>query len=294
MKAVSVTYAFGTGSDQHSMTKKKGDTIMKRSALVLTLAALLCAFTSCGSRSTDDTDASPVAMSSTKAVSEKTETAAPKETKKNEEESTVSTEAVTASEHSTAAVNTAESVTEQASQNETAPFAGTAFKRGTVNGNVYTSEYAGFRFTAPEGAQFYDEEQIERANTTPLLYMSEEEKSRFMTGTLDTSVRYTDLGGDVSIWYYDTKLRYPETPDISAEDFIQKEFFEADYEIRPKDMEGPEKVTVGGMDYVRFSWTSLGHPYCMYVRRIDDDFIVKIDAAEDAIGDIESRITAIE
>ena len=262
---------------------------MKKFTLIITLAALLCFFTSCSVKNSDDKNANHVAVAATKAVSEKTEgiADAPKE---NDEETFTGNEVVTASlQDSTNGTNV--STLQDNTQYENDPVAGTAFKRGVVNGNVYTSEYAGFKFTAPQDAIFYDEEQIKRANTTPLEYMSEEEKIFFKTGFLDASVRYSDFGGYVSIWYYNTKLRYPDTPDISAEEFIQKEFFESDYQIRPKDMVGPEKVTVGGNEYMRFSYTSLEHPYCMYVRRIDDDFIVKIDASEDTIDDIERRIT---
>ena len=64
------------------------------------------------------------------------------------------------------------------------------FKSSAVNGNVYTSEYAGIKITLPEDANFLDVDNLHTHYIMPTRFMSEDEKSFYMTGELDASACY--------------------------------------------------------------------------------------------------------
>ena len=111
---------------------------MKKAALFTALLLTLCSFTACG----DDTSSEKSDKSNSSSSTE--ETTAEKET---EAETTEADEE-----------NTTESDDEKTSQPAAAE--NTDFKRGTVDGDVYTSDFAGMKFTAPEGWTFAGDDYI--------------------------------------------------------------------------------------------------------------------------------------
>ena len=52
-------------------------------------------------------------------------------------------------------------ITSESDVEEFEPIESTAFKKGKIEGNVYTSEYAGIKFTLPEGMEFMDGPELE-------------------------------------------------------------------------------------------------------------------------------------
>ena len=111
---------------------------MKKAALFTALLLTLCSFTACG----DDSSSEKADKSNSSSSTE--ETTAEKET---EAETTEADEE-----------NTTESDDEKTSQPAAAE--NTDFKRGTVDGDVYTSDFAGMKFTAPEGWTFAGDDYI--------------------------------------------------------------------------------------------------------------------------------------
>ena len=305
---------------------------MKTTALIVALSATLCASAACGRKLMTEQTAKPAASAAnitygTVLTTESIETtsAAITTTKQKASAETVKTEKLSDTSYQTsaskvkAAANTAPA--EKAAVNTTAAkpaevrittakaetpapastsangentdaASGTAFRQGTVGGNVYTSEYAGFRFTAPEGTQFLDRDGLFTDYMMPCRFKTPEEKKYYLTGIYDASVTYDNAEGSVRVWFYNTKLRYPDAPNMSAEGFVQS-YFEENTDGGITDICGPEAVTLGGQEYLRVTRKCFSVPSAVYVRRIDSDFIVMIEACGTAADDFEARFTAI-
>ncbi len=89
------------------------------------------------------------------------------------------------------------------------------FERGVVDGNVYTNEFAGVRFTAPEAMTFYTDEEI------AAVYGASEEMFNI---TLDTSIIYDmyamnpETGATVNVNYENMGLLYGAL--LTAESYL--------------------------------------------------------------------------
>lgn len=167
------------------------------------------------------------------------------------------------------------------------------FKSSAVNGNVYTSEYAGIKITLPEDANFLDVDNLHTHYIIPTRFMSEDEKSFYMTGELDASACYGYAVNRVDVWFYNTKQRYPSNPDMSAEEFLKTDEMDFDPETEVSDVAGPEYVKICGKDYVKVSYTAFSQPHITYARRIDAEHIMEIRTAGLTAEDFESRIFEI-
>ena len=168
-----------------------------------------------------------------------------------------------------------------------------AFTSGVSNGNVYVSDYAGIKITIPEDASFLDEANLNTHYTMPTRFMSAEEKSFYMTGIIDAACCYGDEIKRVDVWFYNTKLRYPETPDISAEEFMQRDELNFSSDVDVTDITTPERVSICGNEYIRASYTAFSQAHISYARRIDDNYIMIIRTSGFSADDIESRIEAL-
>ena len=267
---------------------------MKKNAIIITFAAALCALTSCSKEvgSLPDMAVSPADSTSAVAISAGTELAA------KAESSPVTTTAAML-EATTAATTASEAISEDVQapavsetvQNNATVYNG--FKSSTVNGNVYTSEYAGIKITLPEDANFLDVDNLHTHYIMPTRFMSEDEKSFYMTGELDASACYGYAVNRVDVWFYNTKQRYPSNPDMSAEEFLKTDEMNFDPETEVSDVAGPEYVKICGKDYVKVSYTAFSQPHITYARRIDAEHIMEIRTAGLTAEDFESRIFEI-
>ena len=167
------------------------------------------------------------------------------------------------------------------------------FTTGVSNGNTYTSEYAGFRLVAPENAEFLDQANLYTEYMMPTRFMYEEEKTYYLTAKKDASVSYYDPYGNISVWFYNIKERYPLTENMSAESFIQREFRNDHGKGDLEEINGPDAVNICGQEYLRISSVDSSIAYSYYVRKIDDEYIVVINARGSAVDDIESRFEPI-
>ena len=114
---------------------------MKKAALFTALLLTLCSFTACGDDSSSEKSDKSNSSSSTE------ETTAEKEDEAETTEAEGSTE---------------EDTTEADDETTSQPAAAenTDFKRGSVDGDVYTSDFAGIKFTAPEDWTFAGDDYI--------------------------------------------------------------------------------------------------------------------------------------
>ncbi len=180
----------------------------------------------------------------------------------------------------TAAVGTIESGRLDAAAAE-----GTAFRKGVSNGNVYTSEYAGFKFTAPADTSFLNEDNLYTNYYMPSRVMTDEEKKVYFTGISDAVGTYSNAEGRIEVKFINTKLRYPDTPNMSEESFLNDYLESGLAGTVYSYVSGPEIVTLGGKDYYMMRTESNGYFNNVYVRRVDENFIVEIIASGTAVAD---------
>lgn len=284
--------------------KEKGVRIMKKNTFMITLAAALCALTSCGRELSSFPDMAASPSDNTKAVAissgNDNNAAAEKASEKTtENDNTAKTEKAAVEtavdDNSSKAENTSEAASETVYENkeksETA--AKKEFTKGRADGNVYISDYAGIKLTLPEEASFLDEDNLYTRYMMPTRFMSEEERNLYMTSVIDASVTYDEAVKCVDVWFCNTKQRYPETPDISVEEFVKNDELDNDPEIELTDIVGPENVSICGENYVRVSYTAFSVRHVTYARRIDDDYIMEIRTSGISADNFESRVEAI-
>ena len=184
--------------------------------------------------------------------------------------------------------------TEEIEQLEEAASEKAEFTKGVSSGNIYTSEYAGFRIVAPENAEFLDEANLYTEYMMPTRFMYEEERDYYLTAVKDASVSYGDPYGNISVWFYNIKERYPKTEHMSAEDFILREFRNDHGKGELEEITGPDAVNICGQEYLRISSADSANAHSYYVRKVDDTYIVVINALGSAAEDIESRFEPVE
>ena len=96
----------------------------------------------------------------------------------------------------------------------------------------------------------------------------------------------------INVWFYDTKARFPENPDLSAMEFTELEILNFT-DIDVSDVSTPDEVTLCGENYVKTSYKAFEHPHIDYVRRIDEDRIMVIRTSGFTADEFESRLEAV-
>lgn len=205
-----------------------------------------------------------------------------KETK-NDTETTTAAESVT-----TEAVEAAseESSTAEAVE-EFDPREGTAFKAGKIEGNVYTSEYAGMKFTLPEGVEFMDMKELEEMVQQSISMLEGEDKKQLMAKITEAEIFEPETMTIVDIGFHNVKYLHPDHADMTADEFIEEDVVAP---VRQLDVNitEPETVKLGGREFtkVKISEKEDADTYQnLYASRIDDDFIMFITAFPGKIGD---------
>ena len=82
------------------------------------------------------------------------------------------------------------------------------FARGTVTGNQYVSEFAGFTFTAPEGWAYYSDEEIAELSgiSAELLADNEKLKNAMLESLIDAMAADPVTGNNVNFTYENLKI----------------------------------------------------------------------------------------
>ncbi len=258
---------------------------MKKSALKLTMAFLLavCTLTGCGDASSD------------KSSDKETKTEATTVAEETTEEST--TEASTEEETTTSTDTDASPAAE-----------GTDFKRGVVDGNVYTNEFAGIKLTAPDDWKFADDETIlqmmnlgaetaysdnadlvkkivEQATISDALCMNS-------TSTQNITITYENLNKNIVL-----------NTDTTAEDYysILETQLAAITSIKYTKKSGPETIQMAGKDFLKAVFkaemNNMELEQAYYLRR-EGDFILLISCTaynmDDDISTFENYFSAAE
>lgn len=175
---------------------------------------------------------------------------------------------------------------------------GTGFKEGTLDGKVYTSEYAGFRFIGSETMNYMSKDDICTEQQMKNRYKPQEEKYIIDSETIDASATDMVNNARIDFSFIDTKKRFPGKTDITPDDFIVKRSFDGaewiDYNVTE-----PETVMLGGAEYtkIRVSVDYLPDSATYsYIRKIDNEYTLKITystSAQDDGSAFESRFEAL-
>lgn len=202
---------------------------------------------------------------------------------KNDTETTTAAEAATTEAVSTE--GTSETSTEAVEEFD--PREGTAFKAGKIEGNVYTSEYAGMKFTLPEGVKFMDMKELEEMVQQSISMLEGKEKKQLMAKITEAEIFEPDTMTIVDIGFHNIKRLHPDKADMTADEFIEEDVVAP---VRQLDVNitEPETVKLGGREFtkVKISEKKDADTYQnLYASRIDDDFIMFITAFPGKIGD---------
>ena len=176
---------------------------------------------------------------------------------------------------------------------------GTAFKEGKIEGNVYTSEYAGIKFTVPEDVEFMDKKELDEMIRQSIASLQGNDKLQLMAKVTEAEIFDPETMTIVDIGFHNIKRLHPDNADMTAEDFIETDVI-APVRALDVNITEPEKVKLGGREFtkVKISEKTDANTYQnLYASRIDDDFIMFITAFPGKIGDeaaFESCFEAIK
>lgn len=239
---------------------------MKKKTLKITMSFLLalCTLTGCGSDAGSDEKSDKKSKTETTTVAEAT-------TEESEEKTTVKDDEKTTDADKGSTPSAAE---------------GTDFKRGVVDGNVYTNEFAGFKLTAPDDWKFADDETIlqmmnlgaetayssnadavkkivEQATISDALCMNS-------TSTQNITIAYENLNKNIAL-----------STDTTAEDYyaiLEKQLAVIPTITYTKES-GPETIQMAGKDFLKAVFkaemNNLELEQAYYLRR-EGDFILAI------------------
>ena len=243
---------------------------MRKAALFASLIIAVFAGVSCGEKSDTKKDTEPVTTA----------------------EAVTTTAEVTAAseENATEAIEDIE---------EFDPKEGTSFKEGKVEGNVYTSEYAGIKFTVPEDVEFMDKQELDEMVQQSIASLQGNDKLQLMAKVTEAEIFEPDTMTIVDIGFHNIKRLHPDNADMTAEEFIEEDVV-APVRALDVDITEPETVKLGGREFtkVKISEKTDANTYQnLYASRIDDDFIMFITAFPGKIGDeaaFESCFEAIK
>ena len=257
--------------------RKKEIMRMKKSVIMAAVMVSLLTAVSCGEKKNGS------------------ETAA--ETTTSTSETSVTAEAAT--------TDASEAATEKGADEDTDdidPVKGTAFVKGKVEGNVYTSEYTGMKFTAPDGWEFRSEDDITSDNQEALDSM-EGEMKRLMSLEITDAEMVKEDGDDkksIGFIYSNVKKKYPDMSNMTEEEFLDQDIFMGALSVAKEsgglNMAEPEKVTLGSVEFTRFRFINddENSDDVLYIGRVDDDFMLMIAAFRGAAQDYKAFESCFE
>ena len=244
---------------------------MKKTALFMAVVVALLAASSCGEKK--------------KSADKTSETAAVEETTASE------TTTMPAFEFVTVPVTDASEEELEAELAAIDPIAGTAFKKGNVEENVYSSEFAGIKFTAPDEWSFKSDEDIKAQKQLTTANMNAELRKISAMEITDAALINSDNTKAIDFTYSNVSLKYPENSGLSDEEFLDRDIFMGNLEEYKENyglkLSDPEKVTLGGKEFTKFMILKdvENSDDIIYIGRIDDDFILTIAAYGGAVTD---------
>lgn len=232
---------------------------MKKIALTLAFLLTLCSFTACGNDSSSEKKSDSSSVETTTEESTEAETT---------EEASESTTTAADEEEATTKADAEEKGTEAAE--------GNGLTRGTVEGNVYTSEFAGIKFTAPEGWTFAKDDYILSMMNISLDTLGDD--LAVNKALLDQAVIYDALcmdqktGANIIFEYENLAKEVPDPDKYTMDDIIASfdKQLAAITAIKYEKIEA-DKVTIAGQEYEKLvyhaDYNSISMDQVFYIRR---------------------------
>lgn len=232
---------------------------MKKIALTLAFLLTLCSFTACGNDSSSEKKSDSSSVETTTEESTEAETT---------EEASESTTTAADEEEATTKADAEEKGTEAAE--------GNGLTRGTVEGNVYTSEFAGIKFTAPEGWTFAKDDYILSMMNISLDTLGDD--LAVNKALLDQAVIYDALcmdqktGANIIFEYENLAKEVPDPDKYTMDDIIASfdKQLAAITAIKYEKIKA-DKVTIAGQEYEKLvyhaDYNSISMDQVFYIRR---------------------------
>lgn len=244
---------------------------MKKIALLLAMLMSVSAFTACGDNDDDDDDK----KSSSSYESEE-------DSKKDEKEDSDEDETEPEEDETEPEEDETESTTEKT----ITAAKGTDFKRGTVDGDVYTSDYSGVKFTLPSGWEFMSDEDV-LATMNVGLDMTD---SNFTAELMEQVAIYDAVANNpatqesIIIMYENISKTVPDPDNFTVEDYYDSALKSASQMMNGVTITGDDKtetVDIGGTEYIKYDMLTSYDDYGFeltqtYLGRKIDNFIFVI------------------
>ena len=162
------------------------------------------------------------------------------------------------------------------------PLEGTNYTQSVVNDGIFINEYAELKIRAPHDFTILDEGELKSMWDDVLRSLNDnKEKTRKLATKSDACFWCRKTGESINVYFLNTKLGFPYDNDYTEEDYLNDEIktYE-EYEIIEKNI---NKVTLGGKEYTKaellVDFNGMECRIYIYVRKIDENLMVKIDAA---------------
>ena len=267
---------------------------MKKTTLKITMAFLLavCTLTGCGNSSSSDKKSDKKDKAETTTVAEDT-------TEKTTEEKTdeKTDEKTTEAEEEKTTANDSPSAAE-----------GTDFKRGVVENNVYTNEFAGFKLNLTDDWKFLDDEMINQVVNVGAGATGSSNSEALadyvnMTTITDAICMNSKTNESVTITFENLNKNIMLSTDTTPEEYLEiaNRQFAALPSMKYTQTGDTTTVEIGGNEYIRalydVEYNSLKYKQSYYIRRIGDFMnvmaVVSYNADEDLTA-FESNFSALD
>ena len=239
---------------------------MKKAALIMSFLLTVCSFTACGNteeKSSEGAEKTAVTTSAEETTEAETTTEAEETEEETTEADTTEAEDKDAekdSEETTAADSDSDSSDEDNSKLAAAE--NTDFKRGVVDGDVYTSEYGGIKFKAPEGWTFAKDDYILSLMNIGLDVLGDD--TAMTKAMLDQVAIYDALcmdqttGQNIIIEYENLAKEVPDPDKFTMNDYFDAidKMLTTMSTVSYKRAGEPEEVTLAGQTYTKVVYTA--------------------------------------
>lgn len=223
---------------------------MKKIALLLAMLMSVSAFVSCGDND-DDNDNKKSSSYSSEDDSKKKD----KDDSDEDEDETDPEEDETEPEEDE--TEPEEDETEPATEKTPTAAKDTDFERGTVDGDVYSSDYSGVQFTLPSGWSFMSEEDVLATMNIGFDVTGSDLTAELLNQlVIYDSVANNSLTGESIMFMYENISKTAPDPDS----FTVEDYYEAAIKSASQMMSGvtltgsdeTEAVDIGGTEYLKY------------------------------------------
>jgi hypothetical protein len=241
---------------------------MKKIALLLAMLMSVSAFASCGDTEDDDDKKSSSSISSDDADEKKDKKDSDEDEEKSnegDEESDKDNEDEKKSDEDDESSKKDEENQDDEKQddgdnddNKSDAANGTEFQRGTVDGDVYSSEYSNFQFTLPSEWNFMSDEEVIETMNIGLDITDANFTAELLQQTViyDAVANNTDTGESIMVMYENISKTVPDPDSFTVEDYYDKAFENAERMMSGVTLSGGdeiEAVDIGGTEYLKYN-----------------------------------------